>query len=90
MSRIDITDNDLANFAAVPVSIEPDTIELSHAVFQRIVAELRERRAQDLTAEDIATLKYLRGCAMAETRRTRIPDRDRAFKLLDKLLGGGR
>ena len=47
---------------------------------------LMRTKQADLTDEDRETLKYLRGCAMAETRRTRIPDRDRAFKLIDKLL----
>lgn len=56
----------------------------------RAALELRERRALDLTDEERATLKYLNGCAMAETRRTRIADRDRAFKLIDKLLSGAK
>ncbi len=47
MSRIVISDTDLDNFAVVPVSIEPDTIELSHSIFLVMVAELRERRALD-------------------------------------------
>lgn len=95
MSRIVISDNDLANFAAAPVSIEPDTIELSHAIFLVMIAELRERRAADLSEQD---RKALTGLADAVRRRvtdqrihTRIDSRhERALAALDRLLSRGK
>ncbi len=65
-----------------------DAYATAHEV-RLLCEEVIERRAADVNADDIDTLKYLRGCAMAETRKTRIPDRDRAFKLIDRLLKGG-
>lgn len=70
MSRLMITDRDLANLAATPVSIEPDTIELSHTVFLRLVAELRERRAADLSDADREALVGIRNELRNSERRS--------------------
>lgn len=57
MSEQRVSDEDLIGMSTWPVDIEPDTAEVSHRLFQSLVAELRERRASDLDGHDIKALR---------------------------------
>lgn len=90
MSRLTITDQDLANFAVTPVSIEPDTIELSHTVFLRLVAEIRERRALDehRRASDEELIRRRHADLTAEDVVLTVGERERWRRMFDARTAG--